>query len=71
MGDDDVPATFEAIDRWGGHVMKRLNDGWCAALDRETMRCSIYERRPQVCRDFELGGYDCLRERSGAVVESR
>jgi Fe-S-cluster containining protein len=43
--------------------MARLEDGWCAALDRKTMLCTIYERRPAICRDFELGGYDCLAER--------
>ena len=64
MGDDDVPDRFVHIDRWGGHVMARLDDGWCAALDRDTMLCSIYERRPNVCRDYALGGSDCLLERA-------
>jgi Fe-S-cluster containining protein len=43
--------------------MARLDDGWCAALDRDTMLCRIYERRPGVCRDYEMGGGDCLIER--------
>ena len=64
MGEDDVPSRLTAVDAWGGSVMARLEDGWCAAVDRETMRCTIYERRPAVCRDFELGGSDCLQERS-------
>jgi Fe-S-cluster containining protein len=67
MPEDDVPDALTAVDRWGGTVMARLNDGWCAALDRETMLCTIYERRPSVCRDFEMGGSDCLTERSSAV----
>ncbi len=25
-------------------------------LERQTMRCSIYERRPWVCRELEMGG---------------
>jgi Fe-S-cluster containining protein len=32
--------------------MKRESDGYCAALDRETSLCSIYEDRPNVCRAF-------------------
>ena len=46
--------------------MARGDDGWCAALDRKTMLCRIYERRPTVCRDFQLGGSDCIEERSRA-----
>lgn len=64
MGDDDPPASLTAQDRWGGWVMRRLDDGWCAALDRDTMRCTIYERRPMICRDYEMGGSDCAEERS-------
>ena len=44
--------------------MRRLDDGWCAALDRETMLCTIYQRRPMICDLFEMGGYDCLEERA-------
>ena len=64
MGEDDIPVQLTETDAWGGTVMARLEDGWCAALDRKTMLCSIYERRPAICRDFELGGHDCLTERS-------
>ena len=63
MGEDDIPDQFTQVDRWGGHVMARLDDGWCAALDRDTMLCSIYQQRPGVCRDYEMGGGDCLIER--------
>ena len=67
MGDDNVPAALTAFDAWGGEVMARLEDGWCAALDRDTMLCRIYERRPTVCREFEMAGSDCLEERGKAV----
>lgn len=43
--------------------MARLDDGWCAALDRNTMKCTIYEKRPMICREFEMGGYECIAER--------
>lgn len=64
MGEDDIPLELTTQDRWGGWVMRRLDDGWCAALDRSTFRCTIYERRPIVCRDYETGDFDCLVERS-------
>jgi Fe-S-cluster containining protein len=64
MGDDDAPRRLTKMDDWGGEVMRRLDDGWCAALDRGTMLCTIYERRPGICRDYEMGDSDCLVERS-------
>ncbi len=64
MGDDDVPRHRTEEDQWGGTVMRRLEDGWCAALDRNTMLCTIYERRPGVCRDYLMGGIECEVERA-------
>lgn len=62
-GDDEVPAAFIARDEWGGEVMRRLDDGWCVALDRGTMMCSIYAVRPLICREYALGDHDCLEQR--------
>jgi Fe-S-cluster containining protein len=69
-GDDDVPLHLVDEDQWGGQSMGRGEDGWCVALDRATLRCSIYERRPRICRDYELGGADCgaLRQREGLTA---
>jgi Fe-S-cluster containining protein len=64
ISDTGVPEKFVAVDEWGSMTMDRLDDGWCAALDRTTMMCSIYEKRPWICREFEMGGYECLTERS-------
>ena len=64
MSEDAVPAQFTVEDRWGARTMARLADGWCAALDRDTLRCRIYERRPSICRDYEVGGSDCQDERA-------
>jgi len=61
--DTGVPETFIEIDQWGSEVMARLDDGWCAALDRESMRCTIYENRPLICREFAMGEFECLTER--------
>jgi Fe-S-cluster containining protein len=62
--DTGVPDRFIATDQWGGATMARLDDGWCAALDRNTLMCSIYEQRPLVCRELEMGGRECIVERT-------
>jgi Fe-S-cluster containining protein len=61
--EDDVPMDLTTQDRWGGWVMRRLGDGWCAGLDRNTLRCAIYARRPSACREFQVGEYECVQER--------
>lgn len=62
--DTGVPEEFIETDRWGGMTMARLKDGWCAALDRSTNLCRIYEKRPWVCREFQMGGPECISERT-------
>ena len=61
---DDPPEQYIDEDEDGAQVMGKADDGWCSALDRENMRCGIYERRPLVCREFEMAGADCLAERA-------
>jgi RimJ/RimL family protein N-acetyltransferase len=53
-------AVFE-----GTRCFLRVDDGKCAALTAIDGRliCTIYERRPRVCRDLERGGGACLHER--------
>ncbi len=63
MAGDDIPFELTEQDHWGGWVMARLDDGWCTALDRSTMLCKIYQRRPLVCREYQEGEGDCLVER--------
>ena len=62
-----VPEHYIDTDEWGGRTMKRLDDGWCSALDRHSMLCRIYQKRPLICREFEMGGYECQAERTAAV----
>lgn len=38
----------------------------CFWMDRGTRKCRHYEDRPEVCRQFELGGEDCLAMRAAA-----
>lgn len=63
-GDDNVATRLTVEDPRGGISMRRLDDGWCAALDRNALRCTIYPRRPALCREFDVGGDDCIEQRS-------
>lgn len=65
--DTGVPHRFVETDEWGGRSMAQLDDGWCSALDRNTLLCTIYALRPQVCRDFKMGGYECISERAAGL----
>ena len=69
--DTGVPEHFIATDEWGGQTMARLDDGWCAALNRDTMLCSIYNQRPLICREFATGSEECLEERLIMVDPAR
>lgn len=62
-GDEGVPEQFTTHDEHGLHVMAQGEDGWCSALDLNTMRCSIYEQRPGICRKFAMGSAFCRAER--------
>lgn len=68
MPDDPTPEYWIDEDDHGMEVMRRLDDGWCAALDRDAMCCSIYSLRPQICRDFDMGGRDCRSERANSKI---
>lgn len=61
---DRVPGHLLAEDDQGLTVMVRGDDGWCLALDRGSLRCTIYAVRPQLCRVFEAGSPECLEERA-------
>ncbi len=63
ISDTGVPPQHIYVDEHGSESMKRLDDGLCSALDRDTYLCSIYENRPWVCREFAMGSYECITER--------
>lgn len=58
-----VPERYIQYNNIGVDTMLRLDDGWCAALDRTTKMCTIYEKRPLICREFEMGSFDCKAQR--------
>lgn len=68
ISDTGVPDTLISEDNFGSQVMTRLDDGWCAALNRETLLCTIYENRPLICREFEMGAFECLAQRKAEGI---
>jgi uncharacterized protein len=57
---DDVPEHL-VVEHDGIRCMDQGGDGACVALDPVTRLCTIYESRPQVCRDFNRGESLCRR----------
>lgn len=70
ISDAGIPVEHIARDKWGGESMLRLDDGFCSALDRDSYLCSIYENRPWICREFEMGSYECNVERKVQILAS-
>lgn len=64
LSETGVPYQHLSVDSYGGETMLRLDDGYCSALDRDTSMCTIYDNRPWVCREFEMGSYECITERT-------
>jgi Fe-S-cluster containining protein len=55
---DCVPEELVATHA-GVRCMDQRGNGACVALDPVTALCSIYDSRPQTCRDFARGGSLC------------
>ncbi len=66
--DTGVPDSHISVDKWGAETMLRLDDGWCSAVDRDTFMCTIYENRPLICREFEMGSFECSDERAEQLI---
>jgi Fe-S-cluster containining protein len=63
VGDCDVPEHL-IVEHSGVRCLDQHGDGACVALDRATRLCTIYEKRPAVCRSFNRGESACL----GAIL---
>ena len=42
-------------------ILKKKEDGYCVLLD-EDMKCTIYENRPKVCRDYKQNRCTTIRK---------
>jgi len=40
-------------DRPTARFLEKADDGLCIYLDKETFRCGIWEKRPEICRSFD------------------
>lgn len=56
----------ELVSFHGTRCYMKMVDGHCIALERigDVWLCSIYDRRPQLCRDYERGGPACAVDRA-------
>lgn len=63
MPDDHVPSWLIDRDLHGMETLAKGEDGWCAAVDPNTFRCTIYEDRPAICRKYAMGSPSCRDER--------
>ncbi len=55
----DVVDAALTTEHEGVRCMDQRSDGACVALDAATLLCTIYETRPQTCRDFNRGEALC------------
>lgn len=53
----------------GNRAFMKMSDGHCGALELRTLAdgrrrffCTIYERRPEICRMLDRGSPECLGE---------
>ncbi|MCG6154546.1 YkgJ family cysteine cluster protein [Rubinisphaera margarita] len=57
------PLINEIDETFGGLYRGQEPQERCLWFDPERRRCRHYEWRPQICRDYELGGTACLIRR--------
>ena len=63
LTEDHVPTWLIARDERGMETLAKGEDGWCAAVNPNTSRCTIYDDRPTICRKFAMGSPSCRDER--------
>jgi uncharacterized protein len=57
---DQVPEAL-VVEHAGVRCLDQRSDGACIALDLLTRLCTIYDTRPQTCRDFARGRDLCRK----------
>lgn len=59
---EDVPEEL-LVEQRGQKYMRTVENSYCVALDPVQRRCTIYAKRPTVCRQYAVGGQPCLKMR--------
>lgn len=49
-----VPPSVEVLSEDGQYIFPISEDLRCVFLDRASLKCNIYEERPDVCRNYGL-----------------
>lgn len=70
LGDD--PSQYETVEYHHpltgetGLILEHKQDGSCVYLDRD-IGCTIYEKRPAICREFDCRGFylKCVESMNG------
>ena len=54
-------AADQLVVFWGNKAFMKMKDGHCAALriDGHAFFCTVYDRRPEICRELERGSGQC------------
>jgi len=64
---DDIPKEMTERIKTSLEELRimRLRPGTnvCIALDLKTKKCTIHNKKPTSCKEFEIGGHDCLLAR--------
>lgn len=68
---DAVAISPSLIELRHGKLVLRREGLNCAAWDPASHLCTIYENRPDACRQFEMGSVDCLRARQAVGLTSK
>ena len=50
-------------------LMGHINEP-CCWLDPDTRRCRHYDHRPEICREFKVGGAGCLSRRRDMGIDT-
>jgi Fe-S-cluster containining protein len=64
----DLKAEFLDAERARKRTGEPSFGSPCLWLDLETNRCRHYDLRPSACREFAMGGIDCLGARRRAGI---
>lgn len=51
-GLEEIDSSIEIVEEFPGEWFLQHKNGVCPFLDEDD-KCGIYEKRPQVCRDFD------------------